>query len=1069
MFTAGEQPGPAKTGSRSGGSSGGALFDFQPNSVVQGLDILEHAQKGSVSTGTRYLAWGETDVVAPGVTESSGFVFGRRYFSGLSDDGRGSTGARWVTSITERLVLHTAENGKRALQHFSWLQPYNDPDLWYVETGFGSNHFLPPASVGGEIRQLSANLYQLILRSGESHYFVDSPRGIRISERRDVWDNALTFVYQDPTEGYGYSAPTTDEDANAGLITVTDSRGFTWVIAIDALGYITSLTDPLGSIYYFSYDTVGATRYLKEVQYPARDVMEPNGSIVRRSPKREYTYEINLRLHEVIDDYGVVILENIYSPSHTGRVGKQRDATGGTYDFTEVSLSQTDVLTPKGWKQSFFHNGERQVTEIRQYVANFGGLPARSTNQSLYYSWVFERAGICNCGPVTKITEPDGGTIHLVHSATLDLLEVKKQSPDLSATLRWKWTYDAHHRITSFIPPEGNAAADPAPYTTTITRTISGTNQIRTRTIPARDWRLTPSIWTDVMDSKGRLLESSGPPHDGGAPSFGGKWSYQTQGPGIHLLHQVRQLDGATVSYTYQWDAGGRLTAIKDHADRQWSCTYDPEGRPLTWTAPTINGGQVYSHEWIYDGNGRLRRLRWQHFPDDSATSGPWIEWFFTYDAAGQILSEARQLDDASPTPHFAAHTWAYDQHGNVISATDPDGYTSTATYDERDLPWVMRDGVFSTEETQKTYEYNADGRLTVILERLDATHTVRFENEYDGLDRLTRYRIKNAADPNVQAGYVEVDYESGSRIQEMRTYGITGTTTRLVDKKSFLYEDFHDSPTRQTSYAYDLATGSQLRAVQSDFDYGASGLPLREYTGASLIAQYGYLTNGWPQSITDLHGNGLAITWDRYGNSLTETNTYSDPVAGVPLVTTRTFTRDQFGRATAITDSGAGVSSQSHTYVFDSSDNVVRHTGPDGSVQTYQYRFDGPMTRQDAVIGGSTVRAKQIQYTPGGLQHVVTDDRNNSVTYVYDGRGRLKQEVYPDGTTWTNVHNDAGLLTKITAPSGRTVDFTYDWRGMLAGHVYKDAAGTVKRSDVSRSTSTSRETARGACSARRR
>ena len=94
---------PAATEEASSAATGGPLFDYQPNSVVQGLDVLDRAQQGSVSTGTRRLSWAEIDLVAPGVTPESAFVFGRRYFSGLSDDGRFSTGARWVSSITERL------------------------------------------------------------------------------------------------------------------------------------------------------------------------------------------------------------------------------------------------------------------------------------------------------------------------------------------------------------------------------------------------------------------------------------------------------------------------------------------------------------------------------------------------------------------------------------------------------------------------------------------------------------------------------------------------------------------------------------------------------------------------------------------------------------------------------------------------------------------------------------------------------------------------------------------------------------------------------------------------------
>ncbi len=983
------------------------------------------------------------------MTPDSGFVFGRRYFSGLTYDGRGSTGARWVTSISERLVAHTLTDGRKALQHFSWVQPYNDPDHYYVETAVGSNVYSAPAFVGGTIVKTDA-VYELTWKTGRKHTFTDGSYGIRLTQRKDSWGNSTSFDYVDPIGGYGgYSTGPLDEHGElvGGVIVVTDARGVSWTVAVNGLGYIQSITDPLGGVIDYYYAQSGGTSYLTKVRYPMRDVMEPNGAIVNRYVEREFTYNSNGRLHQVLDDYGVAVLTSTYDSSDPSKVATQTDGTGAVYTFSEPVASQTDVVSPKGWKRSYLHDSNNAVIELRQYVANFAGQPARSTNQSLFYTWLFERAHACNCGAVTKITEPDGGTIHITANTAMDLTEVSKRSPDGATLLKWKWTYDAQHRIATFVPPEGNAAADPAPHTVTITRQQSGSNLITTRTIPPRDWRTDASVWTEVSDNKGRMIECAATSHDGTMPSFEGKWTYHASGAGIQLPLAAYQLDATSVAYSYAWNSAGRLTGITDDGGHAWSCTYDPEGRPLSWTAPALPSGQVQAHEWLYDGNGRLRRLRWKYFPDSTATTGTWVEWFYVYDAMGQVLSCSNQLDNAT-TPAFATETWAYDLHGNCISATDADGQTTTATYDERDLPWVLTDGVGTTEQTAKSYEYNADGRLTVILERLDATRQVRFENEYDSLDRLSRYRIKDAANPATEAGYVESSYDSGSRVAEIKTWSISNGTPRLVDRKVMTYADYHTSPTRQVSYVYDLTTGAQLRAVQSDFDYGPTGRPLREYTENTLIAQYTYLPCGLPKTVSDAHGNEFELAWNQYGRALSETNTYQSPASSV-LVTTRTWTYDLFGRSTTVTDSGVGVASQSHTYVYDSMDNVVQHTGPDGAVQTYQYRYDGATTREDSIIAGSTVRAHQVQYTAGGKRHIFTDDRNKQVQYIYDGRGRLKQEIYPDSTSWTNQSNDAGYVTKITAPSGRTVDIAYDWRGMLSSMVYKNGAGAVLRTDA--------------------
>ena len=1038
------------------------MFDLQPNSVVQGLDILEEFQGGSVSVTSRQLLWGEIDHLAPGMTPDSGLVFGRRYFSELNHDGRGSTGARWVSSITERLIARTTANGDNALQHFSWLQPFNDPDYYYVETSPGSNVFQAGPHVGASIVKAGTD-YLLTFKNGAVHKFSTfADTEVRVVYRQDPFGNTTNFGYDDPPQGYGYSAARYQSldaaDALIGTVmTITDSRGVVYTVNFDLAGYIFSIVGPtVGGVQftiYFEYDFVGGVGYLVRVVYPQRQVLEPSGAIVTRTTDREFAYDANGRLGQILDDYGNVILQNTYDPYELGKVATQTDATGGVFAFSSTGAGATlttQVITPRGWKRTYHHNLHGQVSAIRQYQANFASEPARTADPNVYYEWLFGRNHACACGPITTITEPDGGTVELTYSGDLDLTQVRKRSPDQLQQLVWKWTYDSDHRVATHIPPEGNAATDPAPHTITYARAMVAGNLVTTTTVPPRDGRTAPSVWTETADGHGRIFEMVGPPHSGTTPSFGGKWTFYTAGDGKGLPQAAYQFDSVTIAYSYVWDKLGRVTEISDDAQRTWTCTYDLEGRPLELTAPTINQSQAYTHKWFYDGNGRTVRLQWSYYQDDADTTPEWIEWNFTYDAAGRILTRTKQLDSASPTPAVATEVWTYDAQGNVTSATDADGCQSTVLYDERDLPWLLGNGVGTAEQSYKLYDYNADGRLVVIREQLDATRSVRFENAYDGLDRLSRYSIVDDANPTIVAGYVDTTYDAGSRVQEIATYSVSGTAPVIVDKKTFSYNDFHESPTGQISFVYELSSGAPIRAVQSDFDYGPSGRPIREWVaGTTLVAQYSYLPCGLPDEIADAHGNGMVIVWDQYGRALAEINTYDDDTGAAPLVVSRTFTRDQFGRATTITDSGSGVAAQSHVYVYDSCDNVVRQTRPDGSVQTYQYRFDGLATREDAVIAGSTVRAQQTVYTPGGRRHQVIDDRNNSVSFVYDGRGRLKQEVYPDGTTWTNLHNHAGLLTKITGPSGRTVDFDYDWRGMIAQTVYKDGLGVVQRTDA--------------------
>ena len=109
----------------------------------------------------------------------------------------------------------------------------------------------------------------------------------------------------------------------------------------------------------------------------------------------------------------------------------------------------------------------------------------------------------------------------------------------------------------------------------------------------------------------------------------------------------------------------------------------------------------------------------------------------------------------------------------------------------------------------------------------------------------------------------LEVDSgDSGRRFRALLTMS-TGGLLKLIDAKTFQYDDFHDSATQQISATYDLASGALLRTVTSDIDYGPTGLAMRERTEGTLIAEYEYSPNGLPTTVKDNHGNRLDIAYN--------------------------------------------------------------------------------------------------------------------------------------------------------------------------------------------------------------
>lgn len=1039
----------------------GILGDMVADDYAQPLQTISRLQNGSVETYTGSFIWTEQDAGYRGTLSENGLIFARRYHSRLEFDGVGSTGVRWVSSITERIHEEISE-GQRALRHFDWTHPFNDPDLYYLEDVPGSGVFVAPPIVGGSITVDEAggvvNSYTLTQKTGDVHVFDGEGR---IAQRRDPFGNTVDFVYSDEADPVEPGLTAMAAPAPGGpTITITDTRGAVYTVTLDSAGYITSITDPMGYVVSYSYTAVGSNKYLTTVTFPARQVYESDGSIPTRTTKRTYTYGTGGRLEEIRDDANRLVLQNAYDPVDLHRVVTQTDGRGGVHSFTwNGTGDQLDVIDPRGFKRRYYHNIDGQVVEVRLFVANFAGGPARSTDTSLHHRWQLVRQGLggCgDCGPIRRIIEPDGGEVEIVYDAAFNVLEVRKMGnpPNQADWLVWKWTYDSKHRVETHIPPEGNASSTPSLYTTTFDyQEDPGTGQLTaiTETIPARHWRTSDTVWTRTYDSRGRMLQETGTAHGSTGSSFYGRWEYYPgTGGSAWMPKNAYVQDPATVTYTYEWNANGWLTNVTGSNGLDYTATYDSQGRPLTWTAPDV-GGQQHHHEWAYDGEGRLARLRWRYFPNPPAStnagSWQWIEWHYTYDVMGNLVELRKDLDAAGDE---AIYLYEYDAANNLDRSTDPDGQVGEILSDERDLPWLLSLAVGTPEAVLRRFDYNDDGRIATIVDELDAGRQVRFIHEYDKFDLLWKYRVVEDEVPTNESGYVEILYDDGARISDFKVFGKKAAGGHvLVKHQEFTYDDWHRSPTSQVTKVYEAESGLFVRQVLSGFAYGSTGLPIQEKTGGIVIANYEYTSWGAPWKVGDQHGNGYEIAYDAFGHAINQKTTHDDPVNGATLVTERDFVRDAFGRATSIVVKGAGVPNQMHQYGYDSADNVVEYTAPDGNVHRYEYRFDGRQTRQEVAVAGGVQRVAQFTYTDAGALQSVIDDRNNTVSYIYDGRGRVVQEVHPDGSTWTNEYNLGGLLEKIIAPSGRSVSMAYDWRGMLSSATVKDPQGNALRTDT--------------------
>jgi RHS repeat-associated protein len=460
-----------------------------------------------------------------------------------------------------------------------------------------------------------------------------------------------------------------------------------------------------------------------------------------------------------------------------------------------------------------------------------------------------------------------------------------------------------------------------------------------------------------------------------------------------------------------------------------------------TITAQTYGLTTTYS----YDSTGGIAS---ETDPDGNTTS-------FTYDADGNVTSETDPLGHTTTTtynsldepltvtdPAGIETEYTYDSNGNLTSKTvdGHDGLTTTSTYtvcesscpsgfDPGDLESVTDPDGNTTSYTYDTYGDLASTSVTAGSQ----TDTTKYA--YNSLGELYC-----ETSPNATADSVTCPSFGSSRVADTTTYtyDADGNETSVTDPDG-----------NMTSYAYDgdgdvtSVTDPVGNVTENVYDDDGEVTSVTNGYGTSSAATttYTYETpiESCPSSVTG------AAYCDQTTNPDDETTTsYYDAlgrlVESVPPDSTEqdptSYTYDGDGNVLTMTD-GAGTTS--YTYNADNQLHTVTDTSTNSGYTaddevTYAYDADGNRTQM--VDGSGTTT-----YTYDGLERLesTTDGAGNTVTYGYDDDGNVTCLSYPneanntcqDVGSGTGIvtydYNAAGETTSMTDWLGNTTDFSYD------------------------------------------
>lgn len=746
--------------------------------------------------------------------------------------------------------------------------------------------------------------------------------------------------------------------------TVKDGRGNIWKYDYDANGYITKKTAPDGSETRYTYDP--GTLHVATVQ-------DANGHT------SAYTYDAQGNILQQTNDLGHTTTFT-YEPTYN-QMTSMTDANGRTTTYTidPANGNKTKETDPLGNHRDWTYDAHGNI------------LSSKDKRGSLT-TYTYD-----SFGNRTKIIDPLPPAGSSVTTMTYDTVGNMLTKTDSNGH-QTKYAYDSLDRRTK--------ATDPLNFVTTMTYNNEGhltkiTDPNGHSTTMTYDTRLRLQTKTDALGKTTSYVYDANDNRTSMTDRNGHTttYTYDTQNRQTKTTDALNQttattydaagnvlstIDGRGLTTQYHYDALNRVIDRIDPVPAPNTTRYDYDMTGLSGapecTGPTRGSNQItqltdsngHVTYYGYDGLDRVTRQVQKVGPTTFGIADPDALMTMTYDPDNNRLSTAvrtvagtdltttytydpmnRRTQETNPAGETTLSQ--YDNVGNVIKVTTPNGNVTTSVYDANDRLTTVTDSVGPV--VKYTYD-GVDNRLTVTDGNNHTTTTA-----YDPVNRPV-----TVTDPLGKS--------------TLTTYDPEGNVTKVTDRNGHI-----------TTYSYDDVN----RKVKMTDALG-------NQIGMGHITLYGYDPVGNRVQITDPNGNSTLYTYDGLNRRTTET--YSD--AGV-----LTNTYDAVGNRLTRTDQNGRLTQ----YQYDDLNRLTKRTGP-SAVDTYTYDLAGRKLTASRNGWADTFiydGANRVTYTTQGGQIVqyTYDIPGRTRTVTYPG-GRVVTE-HTDPRARIDTIGDAASMTPIT------------------------------------------------------
>jgi RHS repeat-associated protein len=805
-------------------------------------------------------------------------------------------------------------------------------------------------------------------------------------------------VAQETVDPGGLNLVTTyTYDANGNKLTSTDPKGHTTWFSYDSRNRLITVTNADGSQKQMVYDMRGN----KSIEY------DENGIATL------YQYDQLNRL--------TAQARHMTAGSAQSLLNAQGDITAipGTdittsYTYNAVN-SKLTTTSPIGGVTTMQYDNLQRVTQITdalnnvttfQYGANSGGN-------------AFDGSSF----KPTRTTDPRGIVTNVYYDALYRPLS-KGIVYDSNGDTSWtSMSYDGVGNVVATVDPLGNKTAT----------TYDALNRPRVTT--AADTSTTQQFYTStgfrykVIDQNNNVTQTQF--DNAGRP---------TQVTQPQVYDQASNSPLSPVTHTY-YDAAGNVIETVDPLNFVWDYAYDARNRKVQEFAPSVqdaSNGNAWSRPmttWIYDPAGRVT----------ATIDARGNETDTVYDAANRVSDvNAPQVPVAGGSPARPNTHTTYDNDGNVLTLRDPNGHTTTNTYDLLNRLTRTVDAANDTVSSS----YDAVGNRILVID--GNGNSTGFA--YDGLNRNTQ-----VTDASGKA--TRLKYDALNKVQ--RTDALGQVTTYFYDTRNrlqyVLYNSTNTNINPARTYGYDFI--NLLNVTES----GKGGAANAAYTYDAL--------------------NRVSTETSRYATSSSVTHQYYYDLAGNRLKTvyggtnrTITSTYDALNRLATMTEN-----SRVTSYGYDLNGNIAKKTLPNGDVETQTFDALNRASTQSAAAGAANGGGSLYSFTYGYdlASNVATVGEtypsglnNRTVTNTYDNINRLQIEAVamvggvgsvtttygydPANNRTSKTISGYGLTTNTTNYSynnlnqllswtlGSTTDsYTYDSNGNRATRIIGSATDT--------------------------